>query len=213
MALFAALGAAVLVSLGVWQLQRAAWKDEVIARMDARLSDAPAPLPAEPDAEAHAFRAVRLTGEVAGPPVPVFSTWRGAGAGYRIVVPLMTEDGRRIPVDLGVSEGAEAALPGGPLAVEGHLHWPMESQGDPADEVWTGRDVAALADRLDAEAALVVAGTVSPPVPGVVPVPMDTAGIRDNHMGYAIQWFGLAAVWGGMAAAFLWRGPPRGRPA
>ena len=40
---------------------------------------------------------------------------------------------------------------------------------------------------------------------GVVPVPLDIEGIPDNHLGYAIQWFGLAAVWAGMAAYYFRR--------
>lgn len=211
MLVFATLGAAALVSLGLWQLDRAAWKDDVIATMEARLSREPERLPTAPDPEADAFRAVTLRGTVAGPPVPVFSTWRGAGAGYRIVVPLALGDGRRVPVDLGIAEGAEVVLPDGPLAVSGHLHWPRETQGDPEADVWTGRDVDALARRTGAEPLLVVAGTVSPPIEGVAPVPMDAGGVADNHMGYAVQWFGLAAVWSGMAGWFLWRSGPSGR--
>ena len=39
-------------------------------------------------------------------------------------------------------------------------------------------------------------------------MPIDTAGLPDNHLGYAVQWFGLAAVWTAMAVWFLWRTAP-----
>ena len=208
MTIFAALGAAVLVSLGAWQLQRAEWKDDVIAQIQARGSESPASLPEMPDRIADAFRAVRMRGAIDGPGVPVFSTWRGAGAGYRIVAPFVTEDGRRVLLDLGVADGPEPALPSGAISVEGSLHWPNERQGDPENAIWTGRDVPALAARLGTESTFVVARSVSPPSGAIRPVPLDATGISDNHLGYAVQWFGLAAVWTAMAGWFAWRTAP-----
>jgi surfeit locus 1 family protein len=34
---------------------------------------------------------------------------------------------------------------------------------------------------------------------------VDTSGIPNDHWGYAVQWFSLAAVWLGMTAYLLWR--------
>ena len=205
--LFAAvalLGLAVLVALGLWQLARAAEKDATIAAMEARLSDDPVPLPEAPTPEADAFRAVALTGRVAGEGVAVFSTWRGAGGGYRIVAPFETDDGRRVLLDRGHVPRADlAAVPEGRIAVEGHLHWPREREGDPSDG-YEARDVPVIAAALGTEPVLVVARAVSE-TGGVRPVPLDTEGISDNHLGYAIQWFGLAAVWAGMSAFYFTR--------
>jgi surfeit locus 1 family protein len=36
-------------------------------------------------------------------------------------------------------------------------------------------------------------------------VPVDTSGIPNDHWGYAIQWFLLAATWAGMTVFLLWR--------
>jgi len=44
-ALVALAGIAVLISLGVWQLHRLAWKEALIARIEARGKAPPAPLP------------------------------------------------------------------------------------------------------------------------------------------------------------------------
>ena len=193
-------GLAVLMALGFWQLGRAAWKDDVIATMEARLAEAPGALPEAPDPEADRYRAVRMTGRI-GEGVPVFSTWRGAGPGYRIVAPFETDDGRRVLLDRGfVPAPADVPVPAGRVAVEGNLNWPAEREADPSDG-WEARDVPALAEALGTEALLVVARASSDPA-GVRPVPLDAAGIPDNHLGYAVQWFGLAAVWAGMAA--LW---------
>jgi surfeit locus 1 family protein len=39
----------------------------------------------------------------------------------------------------------------------------------------------------------------------IEPMPVDTSGIPNDHMNYAITWFSLAAVWLGMTAYLLWR--------
>ena len=38
-----------------------------------------------------------------------------------------------------------------------------------------------------------------------MPLPVTTEGIPNNHLGYAVQWFGLALVWAGMTLFLLWR--------
>ena len=50
-----------------------------------------------------------------------------------------------------------------------------------------------MAAALGTEPVLVVAASETGP--GVTPLPVDTSGIPNNHLGYAVQWFGLALVW------------------
>ncbi|MEM7488778.1 MAG: SURF1 family protein [Pseudomonadota bacterium] len=207
--LFGLVGAAVLVGLGVWQLQRLDWKEGVIAEITARIVADPVPLPADPDPAADRYLPVTLRGTVVGAAAPVFGTWRGAGAGDRIVVPVETGD-RRVLVDLGVSPydpaaaGTAPVLPDGPLTVTGNLDWPEDGGDPPEGGRWYGRDVPALSAALGTEPVLVVAREVVPD-PGLVPAPVGVEGIPNNHLGYAIQWFGLAMVWLGMTGFLLWR--------
>ena len=42
---------------------------------------------------------------------------------------------------------------------------------------------------------LVVLRQMSPADPGVSPLPVDTSGIPNDHLQYAVTWFSLAAVW------------------
>ena len=67
------------------------------------------------------------------------------------------------------------------------------------------RDVPAMANALGTEPVLVIARTLSGTDRSVTPLPVTSEGIPNNHLGYAIQWFGLAIVWAGMTAFFLWR--------
>ncbi len=202
--LLGVVGVAVLVSLGVWQLQRLEWKENLLAEIEARIAADPVALPATLSPEDDAFLAVRLDGVIDGPAIPVFGTWRGAGAGYRIIAPVATGD-RRVLVDLGIAPAADPDLPVEPLSIQGNLNWPDETEPNPEAEVWTNVDVPALAARLDTEPFLVVAAEIDGAAPPAMLVPVGTEGIPNNHLGYAIQWFGLAAVWAGMTAFLLWR--------
>ena len=210
------LGTAVLAGFGAWQLDRLDWKEALLARIERRVAEAPGPLPPEPDPVADLYRPVVVDGTVAGEGIAVFGTWRGFGAGTRVVVPLDAGDAGRILVDLGAvgwEAGTDPAValdrappPGTALAVEGQLDWPDPGGGAGAGEADTGlsRDVAAMAGRADARPVLVVARSVEPPTP-FRPLPVGVEGIPNSHAGYAVQWFGLALVWAGMTAFLAWR--------
>jgi surfeit locus 1 family protein len=60
-----------------------------------------------------------------------------------------------------------------------------------------------MADALGTEPVMVVARL--PTGDGIAPMPVDTAGIPNDHLNYAITWFSLAAVWLGMTGLALWR--------
>lgn len=206
--LFGLIGFAILVALGVWQLQRMEWKHAMIAEIASRIEAAPVDLP-QVTTEADNFRPVILTGTVAGPPLRVLGAWRAGGTGFRIVAPVLTQ-GRRVMVDLGVvplDAGDDLVLPRTALRITGNLNWPDDQNaGTPAPEgeTWFARDVEPMAAALNTDPVMVVARQVEPPL-DVVPVPVGIEGIPDNHLGYAVQWFGLAAVWLGMTVFLLWR--------
>ena len=71
--LFGLAGIAVLVSLGVWQMQRLAWKEGVLAEIEARITAPPVPLPAAADPEADKYLPVEMTGTF-GPGVAILGT-------------------------------------------------------------------------------------------------------------------------------------------
>jgi surfeit locus 1 family protein len=55
-------GAAVLIGLGVWQMQRLTWKEGIIAGAEAMIAADPIPLPATLDPTGDRYRAVTVTG-------------------------------------------------------------------------------------------------------------------------------------------------------
>ncbi len=204
------LGGAILISLGVWQMQRLAWKQGVLAEIEARIADAPVPLPATPDPVADRYMPVTAAGRFTGEHVDVLVSRKQIGAGVRVIEVFETTDNRRVLVDRGFLTDDDRANPreSGMATVEGNLHWPEETDGftpppDTTTGLWFARDVAAMAQALNAEPTFIVARK---PTGGVIePMPVDTSGIPNDHMNYAITWFSLAAVWLGMTAYLLWR--------
>ncbi|MEM1065625.1 MAG: SURF1 family protein [Pseudomonadota bacterium] len=205
-------GAALLIALGVWQVQRLEWKESVLSEIDARINASPVAVPDAPDAERDRFLPVTASGQFAEEEIHVLVSTRQEGAGFRIISPFETEAGRRFLVDRGFvkDELKGEARPSGEAAVTGNLHWPDEidrftPEPDLGANIWFARDVPALAEALGTEPVLIVARASSLEDTGIRPLPIDSSGIPNDHLEYAVTWFGLAAVWIAMTALLLWR--------
>ncbi len=203
-------GAAILVSLGVWQVQRLAWKQAIIADIEARIDAEPVALPDAPDPARDAYLPVEASGTWADGFLRVLVSQKEIGAGYRIIAPLETAQGR-ILVDRGfIPTDADVVSVTGQVTLRGNLQWPQESDGftpapDLARNIWFARDVDAMASVLETRPLLVVAREVNGESAGVMPLPVETAGIPNDHLQYAITWFSLAALWLAMSLTFVMR--------
>lgn len=205
------VGCAILISLGLWQLKRLAWKEGMIARIERGIHDQPVPLPAAIDPSMK-YLPVLVSGTTTGQEIDVLSGTRESGGGYQVVSGFVTEDGRRILLDRGFvdQDHKRDPRPAVALQVAGNLHWPQEhGSATPApnlsENIWFARDVPAMAAQLGTEPVLVVAAEVAGDAQGVQPIPIAVEGIPNNHLGYAVQWFMFAAVWAGMTVALIWR--------
>jgi surfeit locus 1 family protein len=209
---FSLTGLAVLVGLGSWQVQRMAWKADLLAQMEVRLTAAPVPLPDPVVPVRDAFLSVVAEGRFTGEDRLVMASRRGVGAGWLIVTAFETADGRRIMVERGFLPDAERnrPRPASQAAITGNLHWPEEADFfSPAPDrqrgLWYARDVAVLAADLGTEPAYVILRTTTEAAPPAAITPLTTAGVPDNHLGYAFTWFSLALIWAGMTAVLLRR--------
>ncbi len=207
--LFGLIGAAILIALGVWQVQRMTWKESVLAEIDARIAAAPVALPAVPDPQRDAYLSVAVTGAFTGEGLRVLVSQKLIGAGYRYIAAFVTDGGRRVLVDRGfVPEGADVPFDTARVAVIGNLHWPQEVDSytpapDAKTGLWFARDVPAMAQILQTEPTFIVARDATSP--DITPLPVDSSTIPNDHLGYAVTWFSLAIVWLGMTVLLLWR--------
>ena len=207
--LFGLLGAAILIGLGTWQVQRLAWKQGVIDRAEAQMQAAAIALPTTPDPARDRYRPVQLSGRFLGGEAHVLTSITGEGPGFLVVAAFQTEDGRRILVDRGFlpEDQKSVARPGQAAQITGNLIWPDDVNSstpapDRARNIWFGRDVAAMAQALQTEPLMVV--TRDATGQGITPRPV-TVTFTNNHLGYAITWFSLAFAWLGMTGLYLWR--------
>lgn len=204
------VGCAILISLGLWQLQRMEWKEGVLATIEERMVAAPVALPPQMTEAQDEYRAVTVEGHFTGDFIELLAGQKGASPGVRIIEAFATNDGRRILIDRGFIEDQARKTPrdAGATAISGNILWPDDNDSftPPPDEktgLWFERDLPAMAAKLGTEEILIVARQSTGD--GIAPVPVDTTSIPNDHWGYAVQWFLLALVWGVMTLYLLYR--------
>lgn len=214
--IFGVIGLVILIGLGAWQLQRLEWKRGVLADINAAMAVDPVPLGDLQPSDETAFTSVVMEGRIGAVELYVLVSSRDYGAGYRVIAPFETTEGRSVLLDRGyvTLDGRANFRPvREDVQVIGTLHIPDDRnsatpENDIEGNIWFARDVDQMAPILGTEPVLVVAR--SDTGQGVLPMPVDPAAIPNNHLSYAIQWFLFAAVWVGMTSALLWR--MRARP-
>jgi surfeit locus 1 family protein len=227
LALFTALGLAALVGLGVWQLQRLAWKEALIAEVAARAAAPPvdAPPPADWASLAPAdyeYRHVRLAGvyDFAHQAL-VFRALdqprgRFGGPGYLVLTPLRLADGSDVIVNRGFipfdqkDRFAESQRQSsGPVVVNGLMraseprNW-FTPPDDPVHGQWFTRDPGAIAAALKLpHAAPFTVDADAAGSPGALPQGGETILVfPNNHLAYAFTWFGMALALAAVSGAF-----------
>ncbi len=215
--IFGTLGCVVLASLGKWQLDRLAWKESELAAINTKIAAEPVQLSDVEEPVGDRYTPVTVTGQTTGSELLALVSVKQVGAGYRVISAFETADSRRVLVDEGFIRSAErdALRPPVEMQVTGNLLAPDEVDSftpdpDLANGLVFARDVPLMAEALGTEPILIVARTVSGTDPRATPLPVTSEGIPNNHLGYAVQWFGLALVWAGMTAFYIWRITRRG---
>jgi surfeit locus 1 family protein len=208
-----------LVGLGNWQLDRKTWKEGLIDTLGRRLAAAPSDLPPPQSwsgltAAEDEFRRVRFAAEVLPNEEALVFTSGSAfrpdvsGSGYWVFAPARLAGGGLIVVDRGfVPEGRQdkatraAGEVGGVIDMVGVMRWPespawFTPQADPGHNLWFLRDPRAIAQAKSwGEVAPFFIELESPQPPGGLPRPGPLkADLPDDHLQYAMTWFGLAIV-------------------
>lgn len=211
-----ALGAALLfvglILLGNWQLRRLAWKHELIAHVAERAHAPAGPLPARANwsavtAASDEYRHVRLAGRFLNGQETLVKASTELGSGYWVLTPLRLADGGLLLVNRGFVPEAMRAPATRPAAPEGEQQlsgllrisesagmWPRRN--DAAAGRWYSREVAAIAA---ARGLQDVAPFFVDADAGADPEAWPRGGLtvlvfQDKHLGYALTWYGLAAL-------------------
>ena len=215
---------AVLVGLGTWQVQRLAWKEGLLATIDERIHADPLPLDEVasryPEIE---YVPVTATGRFDhAAERHVFTTWEGE-SGYDVFTPLLLGEGRAVFVNRGFvpfdrkdpatradgQVGGEVTVTG--LARRGLAEKPswVVPDNDPAKNVFYWKDVRAMRETSGLDPAIDVlpfvvdAGDAANP--GGLPVGGTTLiDLPNNHLQYAVTWYGLALALCGVFGYRLW---------
>lgn len=239
-AIVVAAGVVFLSGLGAWQLRRLSEKDALIARVTGGLAGAAvvAPGPAEWRHLAGSdidYRPVKVAGRFDhGREVHVYGVVNGgkgpaAGVGYFVLTPLETADGWFAIVNRGFVPQAnkdaasrQAGQVAGVTTVEGIARQAdhgnaFTPQPDTAKNIWFNRDPAAIAafHGLPGErvAPYTIDARFDPGLPGGLPQGGETiVAFSNNHLQYALTWFGLAAALIAVAFAAFRRRFGRGVP-
>lgn len=208
---FGLAGAAILIWLGTWQVQRLSWKKNVLSDIEARIAANPVALPTRPDPKVDQYLPVVAQGKIIAPSLKVLVSQKNIGAGYRIISVYETA-GRRVLLDRGfVRVGKEHFdRPSGMVTIKGNLLWPDEIDGytpepDLGKNLWFARDIPAIAQKFDTEEILIVAREIDIPDKAITPLPVSITGIPNDHLNYAITWYSLAIVWLAMSGYLIWR--------
>ena len=212
--IFAAIGLVILCGLGVWQVKRLAWKEGLIATLEHRMAQDPVPL-AEALARAKAgedveYLKVVARGQLDTAHVLLKQTTFQSTAGWEGLAAFRAEDGSEVLVDLGAAPVRDVGVqPVSEISGIVRLHNLGHGYFDPANNVasneWFWWDLPAMQK---------AAGMKEGDTPVILQALDNGSGfaaaapkveLHNNHLGYAITWFGLAAALAGVTAAFVLR--------
>ena len=228
--LAALVALAILIGLGTWQLQRKAWKEDLIGQIEARAYGEPGAIVPETEwaawrADQDEFRKVRVTGTFLHPlEAPVYGLAPGErqGAplqGYYLITPLKLASGAIVmvnrgfvPTDLRDPARRPESQPQGEVTVTGLVRAPearnpFTPNDDPARNQWFARDPQAIAatHKLERVAPFLIDADASPNPGGWPRGGQTPLTLPNNHLQYAVTWFGIALTLIGVFTAFAWR--------
>lgn len=216
---FAIPALVLLIGLGVWQVQRLHWKEGLIAAADAAAAEPPAPLAEVLSRGDLEFRkAILVCRGLATAPYVELQTIHDGAPGVRLISACRPEgQDFSLLIDRGFVADGVSARPRViettlPLVVIGEFRTfsrPGPLTPPPTNGRFYGRDTEAMAQALHAASPVrpeaVYALTRTNPEMGALQPSAPPAAFSNNHLGYALTWFGLAIVLIGFYAALLRR--------
>ncbi len=223
--MLALIGLVILIGLGVWQVQRLQWKEALLAHV-AALKVAP-PRPVEDVLRTRDTDMIRVSlvcpDILSRPRLSLFGVQDGqVGRRLMAACPVSAAGTASVLVDLGFKADRPCTQDKPPKPFSGPLVGVLRQPdaknfatpaNQPDQNLWYWRDLPAMARALGvgAPAPSFIALEQGPPLPGPDCQPIRATVQKDipnNHLQYAITWFGLAAALVGVYVAMLFRKRP-----
>ena len=202
---------ALLIGLGVWQIERRTWKLALIAQTERQLRAAPvaAPPPSAPIDADDAYKPVVATGRYRAGADTYVQAVTDLGGGFWVLTPFDTDRGFTLLVNRGfvpADQRGKIAPPTAPQSIRGLLRLTEPAGGflrsnDPAGDRWYSRDLAAIAEARHLGRVAPYFIDASEPRTGWPRGGMTVVRFRNSHLVYALTWFGLALL----VAVMAWR--------
>lgn len=219
----------ILIALGTWQVQRLAWKEGLLATIAERTASAPVDLGvvlrSDHSIADQEYTPVRVAGTFDhAAERHFFATWQGA-SGFYVYTPLRLDDGTWLFVNRGfvpfdrkdAATRAEGQVPGR-VEITGLLRAALAEkpssivpENEPAKNVFYWKDIRAMAESsglpADADILGLFVDADATANPGGLPEGGVTyIDLPNNHLQYAVTWYGLAAALLGVTMLYLFRG-------
>ena len=196
---------AIMVGLGFWQLDRMAWKQDILTRIDRAEGGSASPLSENPAP----FSKVRVVGTLRNAQTAFYGadiqlTPAGPKMGARLIVPLDRPGAVPVLVDRGwipLEPLRPIAQPPGPVTIEGFVRLPDATRWFSASDDLAARRFYTLnptaigaALGIPRVAPFVIVALGQRPAE-MFPVPAQRMPRPPNdHLNYAVTWFGLAFI-------------------
>jgi surfeit locus 1 family protein len=234
--LLSGLALAVLLSLGTWQVKRLHWKEALLAEIDERIHQAPMPLDA-------LLSRLRSGEDIDYVPVVAegqfdhgkeqffFATHKGE-SGYFVYTPLNIANRREtvfvnrgfVPFDRKDAAARADGQVQGAVTITGLARNRLKAKpsflvpdNDPAKNIFYWKDLDAMAKNAGLDPAsvlpLFVDANDAPNAGGLPQGSVTLIDLPNNHLQYAITWYGLAAALAGVVAVYMFRRRADGEPA
>jgi surfeit locus 1 family protein len=213
--LIAALaGIGVLISLGVWQVHRLAWKRDLIERVEQRVDAPPVPAPGREqwptvNRANSEYLHVAVRGRYQNDKETLVQAVTERGGGFWVLTPFVTDAGDTVLINRGFvpppNRGAASRAQGqieGETTVTGLLRMSEPGGGylranEPARDRWFSRDVPAIGAARglgDVAPYFIDAEASEPEIAGAPVGGLTVIAFSNNHLQYALTWFGLASM-------------------
>ena len=206
-------GFVFLMSLGIWQIHRLQWKEQIIQRIEASLTAQPIPIEhVLSDYQNHLFSPVTIKGTgIKNASFFIMGKTHKRRPGYHLLTVMTLPNGDNLLVNWGWVQDRNShlskELPAqfkGRVRIPDQTKWYMPAH-KPSEQTWGNIDISAMEKAMALKLLPFYVESIRPNT-GKAPYPVrQTINLPNNHMGYAVTWFGLALVWAIIISLFIRR--------